>query len=135
MIRGFREPRFDCTEVSSSVPLQVGLLLSPITCRCHRDSNQLRRSSQLSYLDMGKTKSYLQRFKIIDNPMCPYNEGAQSSNHLIYNCKILERQRSTLKQLITTSGGTWPTSNSDLVAKYSHAFPRFIKSIDFQQLQ
>jgi hypothetical protein len=83
----------------------------------------------------GKTKSYLQRFKIIDNPMCPCNKGTQSSNHLIYNCKILKRQRSMLKHLITTSRGTWPTSNSDLVAKYSHAFSRFIKLIDFQQLQ
>jgi len=81
----------------------------------------------------GKTKSYLQRFKIIDNPMCPCNEGTQSSNHLIYDCKTLERQSSMLKQLITTSGGIWPTSNSDLVD--SHAFSRFIKSIDFQQLQ
>jgi hypothetical protein len=27
----------------------------------------------------GKTKSYLHRFKLIDNPMCPCDEGAQSS--------------------------------------------------------
>jgi hypothetical protein len=33
----------------------------------------------------GKTKSYLQRFKIIDNPMFPCNEGTQSSNHLTLN--------------------------------------------------
>jgi hypothetical protein len=76
---------------------------------------------------MGKMKSYLHRFKLIDNPMFPCSEGTQSSEHLIYDCKILERQRRTLKHLIKTSGGTWPTTNSDLVAKYSHAFSRFGK--------
>ena len=58
----------------------------------------------------GKTKSYLHRFKFIDNPMCPCNEGAQSPEHLIYNCKILDSQRKTLQHQIKTGGGTWPTS-------------------------
>jgi hypothetical protein len=49
--------------------------------------------------------------------------------------KILEAQRKTLKHQIMTSGGTWPTINSDLVAMYSHAFSRFMKSIDFYKLQ
>jgi hypothetical protein len=34
-----------------------------------------------------------------------------------------------------TSGVTWPTTNSGLVAMYSHAFSRFIKSVDFYKLQ
>jgi hypothetical protein len=82
-----------------------------------------------------KTKAYLHRFKIIEDPMCPCKEGTQSSNHLIYNCKIIQKQSNTLRHLITTRGGTWPTTNSDLVAKYSQSFSKFIKSIDFQQLQ
>ena len=53
----------------------------------------------------GKKKSYLHRFKLTDNPMCPSNEGEQSSEHLIYECKILEFQRSSLKQHITVAGG------------------------------
>jgi len=85
----------------------------------------------------GKTKSYLHRFKLIDNPMCPCDEGTQSSEHLIYlyDCKILEFQRNNLKHQIKSSGGTWPTNNSNLTAKYSHTFSRFIKSIDFNKLQ
>jgi hypothetical protein len=67
----------------------------------------------------GKTKPYLHRFKLIDNPMCPCSEGTQSTEHLIYNCRILERQRKYLKQRIKTGGGTWPTANCDLVTKYS----------------
>jgi len=48
----------------------------------------------------GKTKSYLHSFKLIDNTMCRCNEGAQSPEHLIYDCKILEFQRKSLQYLI-----------------------------------
>jgi len=67
--------------------------------------------------------------------MCPCNEGAQTPEHLIYACKILEIQRSSLKQNITAGGGSWPPTNSELVAKPLNAFSRFIKSIDFNELQ
>jgi len=83
----------------------------------------------------GKTKSYLHRFKLTDILMCPCNEGEQSHGHLIYECKVLEFQRSSLKQLITPGGGTWPTTNSDRVARYLNAFSRFVKSVDFYKLQ
>jgi hypothetical protein len=84
---------------------------------------------------LGKTKSYLHRFKLIDNPMCPCIGGAQSSEHLIYDCEIIEIQRKTVKHQIKTSGGTWPTNNRDLVEKCSHAFTGFVKSVDFYKLQ
>jgi len=34
----------------------------------------------------GKTKSYLYRFKLADDPTCPCNEGQQTSNHKIFEC-------------------------------------------------
>jgi hypothetical protein len=37
-----------------------------------------------------KTKAYLHRFKLTDNPMCPCKEGQQTSEHIIYECKNLE---------------------------------------------
>jgi len=40
----------------------------------------------------------------------------------MYECKILEFQRSSLKQHITVGGGAWPTTNSDLVDKYLNDF-------------
>jgi hypothetical protein len=40
----------------------------------------------------GKTKAYLNRFNLTDNPMCPCNEGEQSVEHIIYVCRILEPQ-------------------------------------------
>jgi len=80
-------------------------------------------------------KIYLHRFKLTDNPMYLCNEREQSPEHLIYECKILEFQRSSLKQHITAGGGAWPTTNSDLVAKYLNPFSQFVKSIDFNKLQ
>ena len=82
----------------------------------------------------GKTRSYLHRFKLTDNPMCPCNEGEQTVEHLIQACRILEPQRSSLIQHITNTGGIWPPSNNELVTKYLNAFSRFVKSIDFSKL-
>ena len=82
----------------------------------------------------GKTKSYLHRFKLTDNPTCPCNEGVQTPEHLIYNCKLLEIQRSSLKQHIMADGGNWPTPNSELVASYLKSFSQFVKSIDFKKI-
>jgi ribonuclease HI len=56
----------------------------------------------------GQRKYYLHKFKIADNPMCPCNEGKETSKHIIFACKILETQRSSLIQHITTRGGEWP---------------------------
>ena len=81
-----------------------------------------------------KTKSYLHRFKLADNPTCFSSEGAQTPERIIYECKILKQQRSSLKQHVTASGGYWPPDNSELVAKYLSAFSRFIKSTDFNKL-
>jgi len=42
------------------------------------------------------TEAYLYRFKLADDPMCPCNEGQQTSGHIIFDCNILEAQRSTM---------------------------------------
>jgi hypothetical protein len=55
----------------------------------------------------GKTKYYLHRFKIADNLMYPCDEGTQTSEHIIYVCKILESQRSSLIQHVKARGGDW----------------------------
>jgi hypothetical protein len=83
----------------------------------------------------GKTKAYLYRFKLTDSPTCPCNEGDQTAEHLIYTCTLLEPERSSLDKQITAAGGSWPTTNSELVTTYLDAFTRFIKSIDFNKLQ
>jgi len=82
----------------------------------------------------GKTRSYLHRFKIVENPSCTCNVGQQTPDHLIYECKHLQAQRSSpIKHMIR--GGDWPPAHDELVTTYLTAFTRFIKSIDFQKLQ
>jgi len=81
----------------------------------------------------GKTKSYLHRFKLADNPTCLCNEGVQTPEHITYECKILQSQRCSLIQHITARGGNWPPANDELVANYLNAFSRFIISTDFQK--
>jgi hypothetical protein len=83
----------------------------------------------------GKTQSYLHRFKLTENPTYPCKEGAQTPEHLIYACKILESQRRSLEKNITAGGGSWPTTNSELVAKHLEACSRFVISIDFNKSQ
>ena len=68
----------------------------------------------------GKTKAYFNRFKLIDSPMCPCNEGEQSVEHLIYVCSILEPNRSEMIKHITTRGGIWPPTNNEQIFKRLH---------------
>jgi len=84
----------------------------------------------------GKTKAYLNRFKLTDNPMYSGNVGEQSVEHLIYVCIILEPNRSYMIKYITTRGGILPppTSN-ELVNKYLNVLTKLVKSIDFTKLQ
>ena len=82
----------------------------------------------------GKTKSYLYRFKIADDPMCPCKDGQQTSDHIIFECNIVKAQRSALIKQIMVSGGSWPPAKDELITKYLKAFLSFVKSIDFQKL-
>ena len=40
----------------------------------------------------GKTKAYLHRFKLADNPMCPCTKGQPTPKHLISSVKIWRRK-------------------------------------------
>jgi hypothetical protein len=55
----------------------------------------------------GKTKSYLHKFKLADDLTCPCNEGQQTSDHIIFECNIVEAQRSSLIKHITVSAESW----------------------------
>ncbi|KAJ4431228.1 hypothetical protein ANN_19825 [Periplaneta americana] len=55
----------------------------------------------------GNIKSYLHKYKIIDSPLCPCNNDEQIIDHLLYNCKLLERERDILKAPVLKSEN-WP---------------------------
>ena len=67
--------------------------------------------------------------------MCQCEEEQQTTDHLIFQCKKLRNQRNEMKKQIKNSGGTWPTKNETLVNNYLQIFVKFVKSIDFTDLQ
>ena len=58
----------------------------------------------------GKSRSYLHRFKLADDPTCPCNEGQHTSDHIIFDCNLLGAQRGPMIKKIVESGGSWPSA-------------------------
>jgi hypothetical protein len=55
----------------------------------------------------GNIKSYLQKYKILDSPMCSCKSGEQTVDHIIFECKLLEQEREGLKATVLQSEN-WP---------------------------
>jgi len=65
----------------------------------------------------GKTKAYLHRFKIIDKPTCLCRTAEQTTDHVIFECETLTKEREKLKTT-TLQKGSWPTNKKDLIRKH-----------------
>lgn len=78
----------------------------------------------------GRTKSYLHRFHIIDDPTCTCGRGQQTVDHLIYECADTTQQRTLLVRDIRKSGGVWPVTFQQLANNHTKAFNQYIKSIN-----
>jgi hypothetical protein len=78
----------------------------------------------------GKTRAYLYRFKIIDEPTCPCGEGDQTPEHLIYECGRPSEERDKLKRTATRTN-PWPISKRDLIRKHYKEFIKFVNEIQF----
>jgi hypothetical protein len=52
----------------------------------------------------GKTRTYLHRFKLLDNATCVCKQEDQTVDHLLYQCNLLEKQRGILKKNIAKTG-------------------------------
>ena len=50
----------------------------------------------------GKIRSYLLRFGLTDNPMCPCEEEEQTTDHLIFHCKILRLSKNVKMKIYRT---------------------------------
>jgi hypothetical protein len=55
----------------------------------------------------GKTRTYLHRFKILDDPTCTCGKAEQTTNHLIFECETLTKERKRLKTTALQEGN-WP---------------------------
>ena len=78
----------------------------------------------------GTLRSYYYRYKIKDDPDCVCRMGLQTTDHLIWECTNLLKQRQTLKNRIRRAGGNWPLSNSDPGYNYTEWFQIFVDSIN-----
>ena len=78
--------------------------------------------------------SYLHRFKITEASTCPCGNGDQTTDHLLFECDLLNKEKDILNLPIVKIY-VWPTSKSDLIKKYYKEFTKFIKEIRFDELK
>jgi hypothetical protein len=76
-------------------------------------------------------KTYLFKYRILESPMCSCEEGEQSVDHIIYDCKLLERTR--LKAVVTRSE-KWPVSRYKLSVKFYRYFKEFRDKITLDKV-
>jgi len=67
--------------------------------------------------------------------MRPREEEEQTTDHLIFQCKKLRNQRNDMIKQTKNNGGNWSTTNETLLNNYLQIFVKFVKSIDFTDLQ
>jgi len=81
----------------------------------------------------GKTRAYLQRFKIIENETCPCSKRDQTTDHLIFECELLTKERNRMKSSISQAN-RWPANKKDLIGKHYKDFTKFINEIPFEEI-
>jgi hypothetical protein len=81
----------------------------------------------------GNIRSYLHRFKIIDTSVCPCSTTDQTTDHLLFECELLNKERDKLISSILKTD-VWPISKNKLVSKYFQIFAKFTNEISFDKL-
>jgi len=81
----------------------------------------------------GKTRAYLRRFKIKEEPTFPCGTAEQTTDHLIFECETLTKERERLKTT-AQQNGSWPTNKKDLIRRHYRDFAQFINDIPFDKL-
>jgi hypothetical protein len=80
-----------------------------------------------------KNKSIPPPLKITQSPECECTHGDQTTDHLLYECEILNKEREKLIAHTSTEDD-WPVRKCELVNKYLKQFSFFVNSIDFEKL-
>jgi hypothetical protein len=81
----------------------------------------------------GKINLYSHRFKIIKNPICPCGNSDQNIDNLIFECKLLNKERNALKQSELQTND-WPNSKSDLTKKHVKEIMKFTNAIPLDEI-
>ena len=96
------------------------------------DSLKLRINTTPNFITIvtghGNIRTYLNKYKIIDNPICPCNDGEQSVDHIIYECNLQRQERDKLKAEVTRTE-KWPVVKDKLITKYYINFKRFTDNL------
>ena len=83
----------------------------------------------------GKTRLYLHRLKIIESPECPYANGNQTVDHLMYQCSKLNNKREKTNSVyLKKKDDNWTVKKNELVNKYLKQFKIFTNSIDYGKM-
>jgi hypothetical protein len=81
----------------------------------------------------GNIKTYLAKYRIIQRPMCPCEEGDQSVDHIMYDFKLLEQERSRLKTVVIQTE-KWPVDRDKLSTKFYRYFKEFTDNIKLDKV-
>jgi len=95
--------------------------IKPYT-KLHNNSNGTR-----------KNKAYLHRFKIIEDPTCTCGKAVQTTDHPIFECETLTKEREKLKTTALKKD-KWPTNKKEIIRKCYKEFVKFINDIPFDIL-
>ena len=79
----------------------------------------------------GNIKSYLYKYKILDSPMCPCKIGEQTTDHILYDCRLVKQERDKLKAEILRTEN-WSVSKDTLINKYTKIVNKFVDSIHLE---
>jgi hypothetical protein len=77
----------------------------------------------------GKLRSYIHRFRFINDPTCLCKKSPQTADHLLWEYKLLRKQRQVLRYSVMKVGG-----NSELANKYRKFFQTFVNTINLENL-
>jgi hypothetical protein len=80
----------------------------------------------------GKTRAYLQRFKIIEEPTCPCGTAEQTTDHVIFECEMLTKEKKAKTSALQK--GSWPTNKKDLIRRHYRDFVQLSTDIPFEKL-
>jgi hypothetical protein len=77
----------------------------------------------------GNIKAYLNRFQISDDS----GKGKQTTDHIIYDCNRLTKERDKLKAAISKTN-TWLTNKRNVIKRHYNEFSKFVNSTSFEEL-
>ena len=82
----------------------------------------------------GNIRTYLDKYKITESPVCSCDEGDQSVDHIIYEWKLFDQERTKLKAMVERTN-KWPVSSDKLSVQFYRHFKEFTDNISMDKVQ